>query len=304
MIIKYDKRKIGLLMAISSTIFWGFSGNVTQYMFQISNVDALTVVTLRLLISGFILSLFALISGYKDTFVKIFKDKNSTKNIFIFTIFGMVGTQLSFFSAIENSNAAVATLLQFLAPLFVIFYYSIKQKKLPTKVEVFATFLALIGTFFIITNGNLNGLTISKLGLFWGVLSALSLSFYMIFAKKLFVWSSKVTVGLSMLLGGIILFIFLPNKNFFHFFADIRVLLAFSFNIIFGTILAFYFFIESLRYISAKEVSILSSCEPLTALIVSIIFLHTPFGIYQIIGSIIIIIVISRLAIYGNKKTK
>ena len=89
MIIKYDKRKIGLLMAISSTIFWGFSGNVTQYMFQISNVDALTVVTLRLLISGFILSLFALISGYKDTFVKIFKDKNSTKNIFIFTIFQM-----------------------------------------------------------------------------------------------------------------------------------------------------------------------------------------------------------------------
>ena len=116
-----SKRKKGIFLAIAATVFWGFSGNVTQYMFQISDVDALTIVTLRLLISGFILTLFALLSGYKNTFLEIFKNKDARKNIIIFAIFGMVGTQLTFFSAIENSNAAVATLLQFLSPLFVIF---------------------------------------------------------------------------------------------------------------------------------------------------------------------------------------
>ncbi|MFZ1562901.1 MAG: DMT family transporter, partial [Leptotrichiaceae bacterium] len=100
-----SKRKKGIFLAISATVFWGFSGNVTQYMFQISDVDALTIVTLRLLISGFILTSFALLSGYKNTFLEIFKNKDARKNIIIFAIFGMVGTQLTFFSAIENSNA-------------------------------------------------------------------------------------------------------------------------------------------------------------------------------------------------------
>ena len=296
-----NNRKKGILLAVSATVFWGFSGNITQYMFQISDVDAFTIVALRLLISGLILTLFALLSGYKTKFLEIFKNKDAQKDIIIFTVFGMIGTQLTFFSAIENSNAAVATLLQFLSPLFIIFYYIFRKKQLPSKIEVFSTILALMGTFLIITNGSTKGLSVSIAGFVWGILSALAATFYMIFAKKLFVWPSRVTVGLSMFLGGILLFIILPNKNFIHYFDDTRVLIAFAFNIIFGTVLAFYFLIESLRYISEKEASILSSCEPLTALLVAIVFVNTPFGLYQIVGSALILIMIFILAIYGKK---
>ena len=296
-----NNRKKGILLAVSATVFWGFSGNITQYMFQISDVDAFTIVALRLLISGLILTLFALLSGYKTKFLEIFKNKDAQKDIIIFTVFGMIGTQLTFFSAIENSNAAVATLLQFLSPLFIIFYYIFRKKQLPSKIEVFSTILALMGTFLIITNGSTKGLSVSIAGFVWGILSALAATFYMIFAKKLFVWPSRVTVGLSMFLGGILLFIILPNKNFIHYFDDTRVLIAFAFNIIFGTVLAFYFLIESLRYISEKEAAILSSCEPLTALLVAIVFVNTPFGLYKIVGSAIILIMIFILAIYGKK---
>ena len=296
-----NNRKKGILLAVSATVFWGFSGNITQYMFQISDVDAFTIVALRLLISGLILTLFALLSGYKTKFLEIFKNKDAQKDIIIFTVFGMIGTQLTFFSAIENSNAAVATLLQFLSPLFIIFYYIFSKKQLPSKIEVFSTILALMGTFLIITNGSTKGLSVSIAGFVWGILSALAATFYMIFAKKLFVWPSRVTVGLSMFLGGILLFIILPNKNFIHYFDDTRVLIAFAFNIIFGTVLAFYFLIESLRYISEKEAAILSSCEPLTALLVAIVFVNTPFGLYQIVGSALILIMIFILAIYGKK---
>ena len=296
-----NNRKKGILLAVSATVFWGFSGNITQYMFQISDVDAFTIVALRLLISGLILTLFALLSGYKTKFLEIFKNKDAQKDIIIFTVFGMIGTQLTFFSAIENSNAAVATLLQFLSPLFIIFYYIFREKQVPSKIEVFSTILALMGTFLIITNGSTKGLSVSIAGFVWGILSALAATFYMIFAKKLFVWPSRVTVGLSMFLGGILLFIILPNKNFIHYFDDTRVLIAFAFNIIFGTVLAFYFLIESLRYISEKEAAILSSCEPLTALLVAIVFVNTPFGLYQIVGSALILIMIFILAIYGKK---
>ena len=296
-----NNRKKGILLAVSATVFWGFSGNITQYMFQISDVDAFTIVALRLLISGLILTLFALLSGYKTKFLEIFKNKDAQKDIIIFTVFGMIGTQLTFFSAIENSNAAVATLLQFLSPLFIIFYYIFRKKQLPSKIEVFSTILALMGTFLIITNGSTKGLSVSIAGFVWGILSALAATFYMIFAEKLFVRPSRVTVGLSMFLGGILLFIILPNKNFIHYFDDTRVLIAFAFNIIFGTVLAFYFLIESLRYISEKEAAILSSCEPLTALLVAIVFVNTPFGLYQIVGSALILIMIFILAIYGKK---
>ncbi len=296
-------RKLGVIMALTSTILWGISGNVTQYMFEISTVSAITIVTLRLLISGFILILYALSLGYYKKFIELFKDKDGVKKIIIFSIFGMLATQLSFFSAIENSNAAIATLLQFVAPIIVIIYYVITSKKAPTLIEIIATLMAIIGTFLIITNGSFKGLSISFIGLFWGFLSAFALSFYMIYAKNLFKWSSKLTVGLCMMIGGVIMFIFLPNKNIIHYFTDMRVILAFGFNIIFGTVLAFYLFIESLRYISPKETSILSSCEPLTALIISTLFLNVSFGFYQVIGSILIILMIIILSFSKSKNT-
>lgn len=57
------------------------------------------------------------------------------------------------------------------------------------------------------------------------------------------------------------------------------------FIIIFGTMLAYLFYLTSLRFIQPSVTSMLSSFEPLTATVLSFIFLQTVLGKWQIIGA-------------------
>ena len=68
-----------------------------------------------------------------------------------------------------------------------------------------------------------------------------------------------------------------------------------AFVIVFGTMLAFWFYIESLQSLSPKETSLLSSLEPLVAVVATVFWLQEPFGLFQwggaasIIGMIVIL---------------
>jgi drug/metabolite transporter (DMT)-like permease len=68
------------------------------------------------------------------------------------------------------------------------------------------------------------------------------------------------------------------------------------FVIVFGTLFAFLLFVESIRYLSPTESSLLSSVEPLSAVIASIVFLHVPFGLFQAIGAACIIVTVLLLS--------
>lgn len=53
------------------------------------------------------------------------------------------------------------------------------------------------------------------------------------------------------------------------------------FVIIFGTMFAFWFYLDSLRYLKPKKTSLLGSLEPLSAVVTSVLLLQIPFGAYQ-----------------------
>ena len=213
----------------------------------------------------------------------------------------MLGVQFTYFTAIAASNAAIATLLQYLAPIIVIIFYIIRLKQKIKLSEIGALFLALTGTFLLLTNGNTKTLTISHAALFWGVSSAFALAFYTVYVKKLLKWPSSIIIGWSMIIGGIILAFFVPDWNVLEEFKKTDVILSMIFIIILGTLVPFYFFIESLRYINPKEASLLSCSEPLASLIAAILWLHTEFGFYQFVGAFLIIVMILLLSLNSRK---
>ncbi|MCY7705116.1 DMT family transporter, partial [Bacillus safensis] len=53
------------------------------------------------------------------------------------------------------------------------------------------------------------------------------------------------------------------------------------FVVIFGTMIAFWFYIESLQYLSPKESSLIGSVEPLAAVVTTVFWLKEPFGLFQ-----------------------
>ncbi|MNC62427.1 EamA-like transporter family protein [compost metagenome] len=79
--------------------------------------------------------------------------------------------------------------------------------------------------------------------------------------------------------------------------------LILSFIILFGTMIAFWFYIESLNSLSPKETSLLGCLEPLSAVVTTVFWLKSPFGIFQWFGAVCIIGMIVILALGGDQSS-
>ncbi|RDU22493.1 DMT family transporter [Anaerosacchariphilus polymeriproducens] len=303
--IQYSRFK-GYIMALSGAALWGISGNVAQELFQNEGFRPGWLVTIRMLLAGVLLLLFASIkSKEKHKVWTIWSDRKERISLILFGIFGMLGVQYSYFMSINYGNAATATLLQYLAPIFIIVYLAIKIRKIPSKKEMIAVFLAILGTFFLVTNGTVDKLTISFSAIYWGLGSAIALAFYTIFPKSLLKrWGSFIVVGWGMIIGGIGLSFINPPWKIDGQNWSLITALYIGFVVIFGTLIAFYLYIDSLRYISPTEASLLGSAEPLSATIVTIIWMHVTLGSFEIIGGVCIIGTVLILTLGSNRENK
>ena len=98
-----NKKYYGIFLAAFSSTLWGIGGNFTQYIFNNSNFNYISLVAVRMLVAGI---LFILYGAYKDGINKAYDMVNNRYKFFdllIYSIFGMLGVQLPFF-AIWCSN--------------------------------------------------------------------------------------------------------------------------------------------------------------------------------------------------------
>lgn len=294
-----SQRLKGLIMVLTGATFWGLSGTAAQYLFQKSGFTPEWMVSVRMFISGMILLLIS--SMNKNKIFDVWKGWRNAGAIFLFGSIGMLGVQYTYFASIATGNAATATLLQYLAPVFVVVYFIIKNRERPTLQKMAAVALALLGTFLLITNGKVSALSVPGISVFWGILSGLSLAFYTLFSAELLKkWTSILVTGWGMVVGSMVMaFIHPPwvvEGQIWNAFSAMLLL----FVIVFGTLLAFYLYIESIRLLNPTESSLLSSVEPLSAALASVIFLNIPFGYVQGIGGLCIIGTVAILSIQGK----
>ena len=286
----------GIVLAITGAMLWGVSGTVAQYLFQEKGFSAEWLVVIRLLVSGIILLVYSLIKGDKNIW-KVWKTKHDRFSLVFYGIVGMIGVQYAYFAAIKYGNAATATILQYLSPVIITCYLAIRTRKMPNFREITAIALAMLGTFFIITKGDINSISISKLTLFWGIISAFAAAFYTLYPRYLLArWGSILTAGWGMLIGGIA-FSFIHQPWDFTGEWSIGSIAAVIFVVLFGTIIAFCCYLQSLKYIKPTEASVLDSMEPLSAAFLSIVWLKVPLSIAEWFGTICIIstvIILSR----------
>lgn len=291
---KYKRIK-GIILVIAGAVLWGISGTVAQYLFQKKEFTPEWLVVIRLLVSGITLLIYSAVKGKKNI-LGIWESKSDSLNLILFSIIGMLGVQYTYFAAIKYGNAATATILQYLSPVIITCFLAIRTKKIPVLQEIIAILLAMSGTFLIITKGNLYSLSISKPALFWGISSAFAAAFYTVQPQSLLArWGSMLVVGWGMLIGGLA-FSFIHQPWICNGQWSAASISAIIFVVLFGTLIAFTFYLESLKYIKPTESSILSSAEPLSAALLSVLWLHEQLGISQWLGTVCIIITIIILS--------
>jgi drug/metabolite transporter (DMT)-like permease len=285
----------GFVLAITAAILWGISGVCAQFVFEQKQVDIQWMVTVRLLAAGAALLLYSSTRPNARIW-HIWRSARSAFDLLVFALFGMLAVQYTYFAAIEHSNAATGTVLQYLGPVFIALYFSILRKRLPSRLESVAIFFAFSGTLLLVTHGDLGSMKISGLALFWGISSAIALAFYTIHPVRLLRENSAANVvGWSMVVGGLALSLFSQPWNIPGVW-DMQTVAAAGFIIVFGTLLSFYAYLAAVKLIGPQKTSLLACAEPLAATVVGVLWLDIPFGPMDWTGSLCILATLFILA--------
>lgn len=290
-----NHKKLGMAFALLGGVFWGLSGVFGQYLFMHNELNAKWLVSVRLVTSG-VLLLTPVIIKEKKKAVEIWKHKENYMSMIVFSMFGMGMCQLSYYSAVEMSNAGTATVVQYTAPAMIMTYFAFKRKKLPSKAQTIALILAMIGVYVLATGGKFSSLNISTTALIWGLISAVMMAVFNIAPEKLMKkYGTSCVTGWGMFVAGIIMCIIVKPWNVIGVW-DYKAYIALGVVIIVGTVLSFFFYLEGVKYAGAEIASLLASVEPLTATIATVIIVNIAFTMWEIAGMISIIAAVLILA--------
>ncbi len=297
--------KRGVLFTILGGMFWGFSSVCGQYLFNNKGLNAEWLVSVRLLLSGMIMVIISM-GKYKnlDDVFEIWKNKKDAVWLVAFGILGMTASQFTYFVTIEESNASTATILQYTAPVLIMVFTVLKNRKMPEVREIISLILAVSGTFFIVTHGNIHSLAISKTAFWWGITSAFTVVLYNLMPVRLMNKYGTVPVlGWGMVIGGIIMTVIfkpwiIPGVW------DIETWLAFISVIIVGTVFAFGLYLEGVRLIGAPKASLFASTEPLTSTVLTGLIMKVTFKAMDILGLVFIVFGVTLLSIKKKSDSK
>lgn len=293
----------GLSMVLLGAVLWGVSGTAAQVLFQRYGFNPGWLVTVRMSIAGLLLLVgISFKSGPMHT-LAVWKDKRDVVKLVFFGIIGLLGVQYSYFASIRYGNAATGTMLQYMGPIFITVYVALRRRRMPSISQFTAVFLALTGAFLLVTNGDYHSFSVAPLAVVWGLISAITLAFYSLYPHELLQkYGSATIVGWGMLIGGIGMSFIAPPWHFTGH-NSLGTWWLISFVVLFGTLIAFYVYIASLKYISASEASLLSCGEPLSASIIAVAFLHVQMGLSAMLGGLCIIITVTILARKGSTES-
>ena len=292
----------GMLSTFVGGTLWGINGVMGNYLFLNKNVTTPWLIPYRLILAGFLLLGYLYYKKGSKIF-DILKNPKDLAQILLFGLIGMLGTQYTYFSAIQFSNAAIATVLTYFGPTLVLIYMCLREKRKPLKYEVVSICLSSFGVFLLATHGDITSLQISFKALIWGILSALSVVFYTVQPESLLKkYGASIVVAWGMMIGGIfIAFVTKPWNISVTF--DFVTFLVLMLIIVFGTIIAFILYLTGVNIIGPTKASIIACIEPVAATICAILFLGVTFDFLDVIGFLCIISTIFIVA-YFDKKTK
>lgn len=278
----------GLLFAGLGASLWGSAGVTGQVLMDTYHLPATALSVWRLILSGFLLLGFDYLL-HRESLLRPWKDRADALRLFVFAVFGMMGTQYFYFRAIQYSNAPTGTILQYLMSILLIFYTAFEERRLPRGMEISCAILAMAGTFLVVTGGDWHAVKISQAALLWGLLSALAEAVYVVEPIPLMKrYRPSLLVGWGMLAGGVALIPFM-DAPITAGVVSFSSLMVFLLCVLFGTVVPFLLFLVSVAEISPGEAGILGAMEPLSSLVLSLLFLTMSFSGMQITGVLVIV---------------
>jgi len=275
---------------IIATLFLGANGTFVQLV----SLSAELILFFRALLAFLVLFFVVLFSRHAFRL----KSRGDYLRVFLLGIF-MTINWLFFFYAIKVSTVAVGMIAVFTFPIMTTFLepYFVKEKI--AKRDVISAIFMFAGVLFLMPEFSLeNDVT---LGIVFGLVSSLAYAFRNIFSKKMLqTYSSTVLMCYQAVIMVIFMlpFVFYAESIIFAE-NDIWYLLFLG---VLGTALGHTLFVKSMRHLSARKASVITSAQPVYGTLLAFFVLNEVPTLKVIIGGLIIVVVVTFEAL--KHKTK
>lgn len=274
--VKKMSRKRSLLEIHFAVLLFGLAGLFGKLI----TLSPIIIVFGRVIFASIALGFFLLVIGQK---IRI----SLKREYFLLGILGIILSfhWISFFQSIKVSTVAIGLLSYSSFPIFTTFLEPlILREKFDLK-DLFISIIAFAGIFIIIPEFEIANKVTQ--GVLWGLASGLSFSFLSIINRNLSQkYSSLIIAFFQDSIAAILLF---PAFLFLKPIIDFK---NFFWLVILGvvcTALSHTLFIKGMRYIKARSASIISTFEPIYAIILAILFLKEIPDLRTFLGGLLII---------------
>ena len=285
----------GTILTLVAGIAWGLSGTSGQYLMT-HGFPVLVLTNIRLFIAGLLLVLYMVLTNRRKL-IEMLKDQKAMISLTLFALLGLLLNQFAYLKSIYESNAGTATVLQYVCPVGILAYTCLKDRVAPTVTEVLSMILAVGGTFLIATHGQLNQLSVTPAGLFWGLFAAFTYALYILIPIQLIkAWGSIPVIGVGMMLAGIVLTPFSGILRF-HWQLSMEVYLALAGIILVGTIIAYTLFLKGTSSVGPVKSSLLAAVEPISAVFFAFLIMHEQFYFLDFVGMFMILSAVALISI-------
>ena len=173
----------GYLYIASATLFWGISASMGRAMFTarfkpggqaLRLIDPLMLAQSRTTISFLVLLPILFLSRGRTLALP----RKDLLQIAVLGIFGVAASNYLYYLAIQKTNVAIAIIIQYTAPAWVLLYLAARGRQRATLQRVAAVGLAVIGCALVIGLVGNGHFQVNLLGLIAAVLASFSFAFY------------------------------------------------------------------------------------------------------------------------------
>jgi len=271
-----------MLFVVLAVSLWGGSASLAKFLFQ-TRYDPLIITQTRSSLSFLLLAAYFLVVDRSVFRIRL-------GELYKFALIGIIGiatTNFTYYYTVKESTVATAILVQNLAPVVVMIYaVAVSREEDLTGIKVISLLFALCGCFFAVSGGSLSDVRLTGWSLLTAPASMLTYAFMLIFSKHTLrsygVWTTLVGG-----LGFAAVFWLVVNPPWAiaakgYGISDWGIFLGFA---IASILLPYIFFAKGLKILEATTVGILTTLEPVIAIMVAWFALGESINAVQVAGA-------------------
>lgn len=283
--------KIGYLYVTLAAILFAVSGTIAKFLFN-RGMTPYQLIQLRVTLA--FVGLLLWLVWRRRRILKI-----AARDLLYFMMLGILGigaAQFFYLFAISKIKVAAAILLHYTGPIFVALYAALSGHQKLTRNSVMALCGTMVGCFLVVGAYNLDLLSLNGSGIIGGLLAAVAFATYTVLSEYGMRKYRPWTVLLYALLFAALAWNVLhpPLEAFSHLYGPPEWFCV-LFIAVGGTILPFGLYFEGIRHIRSTHASITATLEPITAGVISAVFLGEMLDALQVAGGLLVIVSIVRL---------